>query len=215
MPEALNFTSLKEDLRGYIERGSVNDGTVYDQIPRLINQAERAIATKLKIQGFINVVVGELTVGTSVYPKPDRWRSTVSMNYGTGDDNNDRLPLWARSYEYCRKYWPNSDVTGTPKYYADYQYTHWLIAPTPQATYPWEIVYYEMPALLDDSNETNWLTDFSPNLLLYRSLLEIAPFLGSDDRIQTWRDFYNEQIESITEQDVKKIVDRNSTRQGA
>lgn len=212
MPESQNFTSLKEDIRRYIERGSPNDPTVFSQIPRLINQAERAIATQLKVQGFNQVVTATLTAGTSVYPKPDRWRSTVSMNYGSGGDDNERRQLFTRAYEYCRKYWPNSSLKAAPKYYADYQFTHWLIAPTPDQDYPWEISYYEMPALLDASNETNWLTDFSPNMLLYRALLEAAPFLGEDSRIGTWQKFYDDQVNTVTQQDVKKIVDRNSVR---
>ena len=213
--EALNYSSLLSDVRSYIERGSAADTTVYAQLPRLINQAERAIATALKIQGFINVVTSELAIGTSVYPKPDRWRATVSMNYGTGSDKEHRRQLYSRSYEYCRAYWPNSQLQGAPKFYADYSYTHWLIVPTPQLKLPWEVLYYELPPLLGEDNETNWLTDFAPNLLLYRTLLECAPFLGSDDRVSTWQGFYNEQLSGISEQDVQRVVDRNSTRRGA
>jgi len=213
--EALNYSSLLEDVRRYIERGSAADSTVYAQLPRLINQAERAIATALKIQGFISVVTSELTIGTSVYDKPDRWRSTVSMSYAVGSATEQRKQLFTRSYEYCRAYWPNAALTGTPKFYADYDYNHWLIVPTPAIDLPWEIVYYEIPALLGDDNQTNWLTDFAPNLLLYRTLLECAPFLGSDDRIGTWQGFYTEQLSGISEQDVRRIVDRNSARTGA
>lgn len=213
--EALNYSSLLQDVRRYIERGSAADTSVYEQIPRLISQAERAIATALKIQGFINVVTSELAIGTSVYEKPDRWRSTISMSYAIGTTSEKRKQLFARSYEYVRAYWPDASLTGTPKFYADYDYNHWLIAPTPAIDLPWEIIYYELPALLGPDNETNWLTDFAPNLLLYRTLLECAPFLGSDERIATWQGFYTEQLSSISEQDVRRIVDRNSARTGA
>ncbi len=213
--ETLNYTALLTDVQRYIERGAAADVTVYEQIPRLINQAERAIATALKIQGFINVVTASLTAGTSVYDKPDRWRATVSMHYGSGETREVRKQLYTRSYEYCRAYWPDATQVGAPKYYADYDYNHWLIVPTPSITIPWEVVYYEMPPLLGEDNQTNWLTDFAPNLLLYRTLLECAPFLGSDDRINTWQGFYTEQLGSISDQDVKKIVDRNSVRRGA
>ena len=56
MPTAMTFNSLQDDLRGYLERGTAVDVTVYEQLPRLINLAERDIARALKIQGFINVV---------------------------------------------------------------------------------------------------------------------------------------------------------------
>jgi hypothetical protein len=212
MPTAMTFTSLQEDVRRYLERGYVDDTTVYEQLPRLVNLAERAIATELKFQGFINVVVTSLVQGTSVYDKPDRWRQTVSLNFGTGDTNNSRTPLYARSYEYCRYYWPDSTQQAVPLFYADYDYQHWLVVPTPAANYPMEVVYFQQPPLLDDTNETNWLTDYAPNALLYRTLLEATPFLKNDQRIPTWQAMYSQQMQTINTQDLQKIVDRAATR---
>src|SRR5688572_19810740 len=103
----MTFDSLKEDMRRYLERGQPADTSVYEQIPSLINLAERDIARKLKIQGFINVVTSTLVAGVSTYAKPDRWRRTVSMEYGAGVSGNTRESLYARSYEYCRRYWPD------------------------------------------------------------------------------------------------------------
>jgi hypothetical protein len=212
MATALTFSSLQVDMRRYLERGALVDTTVYEQLPRLINLAERAIAQEMKFQGFINVVVTTLVQGTSVYQKPDRWRATVSMNFGTGDDSNTRQPLFARSYEYARDYNPDSTTEALPLFYADYDYEHWLISPTPDANYPWEIIYYQQPPLLDDTNQTNWLTDYAPNALLYRALLEATPFLKNDDRIPVWQAMYGQSMQAINVQDLQKIVDRATTR---
>lgn len=223
MATGMTFDSLIASLQAYLERGYPTDTTVFGQLPSLINLAERAIATKLKIQGFLKNVVsvppsGGLSTGVSVYPKPNRWRETVSMNYGTGTNNNTRNTLFSRSYEYCRNYWPDASVTDTeqpPLFYADYNYDFWLIVPTPPANYPWEINYYEQPPLLDSDNQTNWLTNFAPNLLLYRTLLECTPFLKNDDRIPTWQTMYQEQLADIDMQDLQKVVDRESVRSKA
>ena len=220
MPTSMTYTSLFADLQNYLERGTPSDTIVINQIPRLINLAERAIANKLKIQGFLTPVISTIVAGTSVYAKPNGWRSTVSMNYGAGTDQNFRTPLLPRSYEYCRAYWPDSDVidanlVNVPKFYADYEYNHWLIVPTPAINYPWEVNYYQQPPLLDNSNQTNWLTDFAPNLLLYRALLEATPFLKNDERLQTWQAMYQEQLDSIDMQDMQKIADREAVRSKA
>jgi hypothetical protein len=212
MATAMTFNSLQEDLRRYLERGALVDTEVYEQLPRLINLAERAIAQELKFQGFINVAVSTLVQGVSVYQKPDRWRQTISMNYGTGEEQNSRTPIFARSYEYSRAYWPDSDAESAPLFYSDYDYTHWLITPTPDDDYPWEILYYQQPPLLDDSTQTNWLTDYAPNALLYRSLLEATPFLKNDERIPTWSALYGQQMQALNTQDLQKIVDRAATR---
>lgn len=217
MATTTTFTTLQEDVRRYLERGSTYsaDPVVYEQLPRLINLAERRIARELKVQGFINVVSGNFTPNQSVYNKPDRWRDTVSINIGTGVGNNTRTPVFTRSYEYVRSYWPNETETGTPKFYADYDYGHWLFAPTPDTAYPFEIVYYELPQLLDDEHQTNWLTEYAPQLLLYATLLEATPFLKNDDRIPVWQQMYDRAAAMLNGEDLSKVLDRAAVRKEA
>ncbi len=217
MATTTTFTTLQQDVRRYLERGATyaTDPVVYEQLPRLINLAERRIARELKVQGFINVVTGTLVPNQSVYQKPDRWRDTVSINVGTGVDNNTRQPVFPRSYEYVRSYWPNETETGTPTFYADYNYTNWLIVPTPDAAYPFEILYYELPVLLDDENQTNWLTEYAPQLLLYATLLEATPFLKNDERIQVWQSMYDRAAAMLNGEDLAKVLDRSAVRKEA
>jgi hypothetical protein len=211
MAYVTTFDSLKQDLRQYLERGFTeeDDPYVYEQLPRLINRAERRIARELKIQGFISAVATDFVTGVSVYSKPDRWRDTISVFV---DTDAGRVPVFTRSYEYCRNYWPDESQTGQPEFYADYDYSHWLIVPTPDTDYTAEILYYQLPPLLDDENQTNWLSAFAPNLLLYGALLEATPFLKNDDRIQTWQAFYDRAAQAINNEDLNKILDRDATR---
>ena len=46
MPTAMTYNSLLNDLRAYLERGATlaTDPTVYEQLPQLINMAERRLA---------------------------------------------------------------------------------------------------------------------------------------------------------------------------
>lgn len=214
MPIAMTYNSLLNDLRAYLERGATlaTDPTVYEMLPMLIGMAERRLARELKIQGTVNVVTSILVVGQSVYDKPDRWRETVSMFVGTGTGNNTRSEIYPRAYEYIRSYWPNPTTTGTPRFYADYDYSHWLIAPTPASALPMEILYYELPPLLDDTNQTNWFTEYAPNALLYATLLESAPFLKNDERIATWEGFYNRSVAALNGEDIRQISDRGIIR---
>jgi hypothetical protein len=217
MSTTMTYESLQQDVRRYLERGATlaSDAVVYEQIPRLINLAERRIARELKIQGFINVVTGTLATGQSVYPKPDRWRDTVSVNIGTGSTMNNRQFLYTRDYEYLRSYWPNALDTDQPVFYSDYDYSHWLIAPTPDQDYPFEILYYELPPLLDDSVQTNWITEYAPQLLLYGTLVEATPFLKNDERIQVWQSMYDRAAAMLNGEDLGKILDRSAVRKEA
>lgn len=215
MPTAMTFTSLKDDARAYLERGSISDETVYNQLDKLVNLAERRLAREVKIFGTIVAVTSNFVAGDSVYAKPDRWRETVSMSVGTGTGNSTRKPIYPRGYEYVRSVWPDPDVTAEPRYYADYNYTHWLIAPTPDDAYPYEVVYHELPALLDDTNQTNWWTEYAPNALLYGTLLEATPFMKNDERIAVWEGFYNRAIAALNGEDERQIIDRTIVRREA
>lgn len=216
MAEAMTFTSLQGDLKRYLERGYPGDTAVLEQIPRLITLAERSLARAVKVQGFLVPVTSAMSAGVGVYAKPNRWRDTVSMNFGVGATDivvgNKRKFILPRSYEYCRNYWPDSDERGTPKFYADYDFNHWLIVPTPIAAYPWEIQYYQLPPLLGEDNETNWLTDYAPNALLYRCLIEATPFLKNDERIQTWKGLYDAEMATLDVEDLQNIANRASVR---
>lgn len=215
MPASVTFTSLQSDIRNYLERGGSTDPIVFEQIPRLITLAERRIARELKIQGFLAVVNTTMQSGVSVYPKPDRWRDTVSINIGTGTNNNTRKQIYARSYEYIREYWPDETEEATPEFYADYNYSNWVFAPTPDADYPMEVLYYELPPLLDEATQTNWLTEYAPNLLLYASLVEATPFVKDDQRVQLWQTYYDRALAALNGEDLQKIVDRSVIRREA
>ncbi len=59
------------------------------------------------------------------------------------------------------------------------------LAPTPDSNYTVEMVYRQnIPALA--SNSTNWLLTLAPDLYLYGALLESAPYIKEDERIQVW-----------------------------
>ena len=213
----MTFTTLKQDVQRYLERGDTlaSDPIVFEQIPRLINLAERRIARELKIQGFINVVTAQLAAGNPVIAKPDRWRDTVSVFIGTGASNNSRSALYTRSYDYLRSYWPDATQTGEPLFYSDYDYNHWLVAPTPDEDYPIEILYYQLPALLTEEAQTNWLTENAPEILLYATLLEATPFLKNDERIPVWQNMYDRAAAMLNGEDLAKILDRSAVRKEA
>ena len=214
MATAMTYSSLLNDLRNYLERGATlaTDPSVYLQLPSLIGLAERRLARELKIQGTVTVVSSTMTTGEPTYPKPDRWRETVSIRVGTGTGYNVTQEVYPRAYEYMRQYWPNQTLTGTPRFYADYDYSHWFFAPTPNAPFPYELIYYELPPLLGDDVQTNWFTEYAPNALLYASLMEAAPFLKNEEIIPIWQGFYDRAVAALNGEDIRQIADRGIIR---
>jgi hypothetical protein len=106
-------------------------------------------------------------------------------------------------------------VQDEPKFYAKYSDEYMLISPTPDAAYPFEMIYYAKPTLLDEDNQTNWITENWPQLLLYATLREVAPFMKEEERMGVWESMYGKLLQSISGDDLKKVVDRSATRQEA
>jgi hypothetical protein len=60
------------------------------------------------------------------------------------------------------------------------------LAPTPDSNYVLEMKYRATIPALTASNTTNWLLTLAPDIYLYGTLLESAPYIKEDARIQTW-----------------------------
>jgi len=200
----MTYDSLVDDVATYLER---TDTATLDKIPQFIMFAEQIIASELKFLGNLTVADSTMVANNPVLDKPARWRKTVSMNVVV---DGERMPILLRKYEYLREYWPNETQTGTPAYYCDYDYTHWLVAPTPASAYTFQVLYYERNQPLDSSNQSNWFTQYAPQALLYGSLLQAMPFLKNDERIPVWQSMYDKSIALLKQEDLLRVGDRQS-----
>ena len=200
----MTYDSLTENIQSYLER---TDTATLEKIPLFIMLAEQVIASEIKFLGNLTVNTSNMVTGQFVIDKPVRWHKTVSMNVVV---NGVRNPILLRKYEYLREYWPDQTQTGQPLYYADYDYTHWLVAPTPDAAYSFEVLYYERVQPLDSTNQTNWFTIYAPQALLYGSLLQAMPFLKNDERTPMWQAQYAAIMQTLKAEDVSRIADRQA-----
>jgi hypothetical protein len=204
MAAVMTYTSLAADIESYLER---TDTATVSKIPTFIMLAEQVIASQIKFLGNLTVNESTLVQGDPVIAKPARWHKTVSMNVTV---DGVKSPVFLRKYEYLREYWPEATNEDIPLYYADYDYTHWLIAPTPADAYTFEVLYYERVQPLDVSNQTNWFTEYAPQALLYGSLLQAMPFLKNDERMPMWRAEYDLIINTLKTEDLQRIGDRQA-----
>lgn len=200
----MTYDSLVADVEAYLER---TDAATISKIPTFVMLAEQQIATQIKFLGNLTVNESTMTASDPVIAKPARWHKTVSFNITVG---GVRQPVLLRKYEYIREYWPDASLTGVPKFYCDYDYDHWLIGPTPNSAYTFEVLYYERVQPLDSSNQSNWFTQYAPQALLYGSLLQAMPFLKNDERISMWRTEYDIAMSSLKSEDTLRIADRQA-----
>jgi hypothetical protein len=199
----MTYDSLNTTVLQYLER---SDPAVVEAIPTFITLAEFEIAQQIKTLGQLQVVESTMNAGDPTIAKPARWRKTVSMSIVK---NGQRLPVLLRKYEYLKTYAPNATTTSTPLYYADYDYEHWLVAPTPDAAYVFEVLYYERISPLSSENQTNWITQNAPNAMLFGTLLQAMPFLKNDSR-QIFQQKYDQALAALKTEDVTRLGDRQT-----
>jgi len=203
----MTYDSLVENIQSYLER---TDTATLEKIPLFIMLAEQIIASQIKFLGNMTVNTSTMVTGENIIAKPARWHKTVSLNVTVA---GSRQPVFNRRYEYLREYWPNPTTTEVPKFYCDYDYTHWMIAPTPNANYAFEVLYYERVQPLDSSNQTNWFTQYAPQALLYGALLQAMPFLKNYDLVPSWQAQYKLIMDTLMAEDKLRIADRQAVAQ--
>lgn len=199
----LTYDSLTSSVLQYLER---SDTAVIEAIPTFITLCEFEIAQQIKTLGQQQVVNSTMNVNNAIIPKPARWRKTVSINV-TGSSGTPS-PVYLRKYEYLLNY-NTGGTTGLPLYYSDYDYDHWLVSPTPDDDYPFQVLFYERLAPLSSTNQTNWLTQNAPNAMLYGTLLQAMPFLKNDQRT-IFQQKYQEAMTVLKAEDQLRIADRQS-----
>jgi hypothetical protein len=203
----LTYDSLTTLVLQYLER---DDAAVVAFIPTAITMAEFEIAQEIKTLGQMVVVDAAMQANNPVIAKPARWRKTVSMTLTTA---TGKQPIFLRKLEYLNGYWPNVTATGTPLYYADYDFDHWFIAPTPDQAYAFEALCYTRLQPLASDNQTNWLTQNAPNAMLFGTLKQTAPFLKDDARLQMWAQLFTEAMTALKTEDALRIGDRQTVAQ--
>lgn len=197
------FNKLVEVIKSYSER---NDQPFLDQIPGFITLAENRLATQMKQQGFQAVVRGTFDPGYTL-KKPAFWRETISFSYLV---NGEWKPLFLRSLEYLKEYWPIASATSAPAYYADYNVSNFYIAPTPPQGYDFELVYYARLDPLTESHQENWLTLNAPQALVYACLLESALWRKNATEQGKWQQQYAEAMQTLLAENRERLADRNS-----
>lgn len=102
------------------------------------------------------------------------------------------------------------DVPAQPRFYT-FTGNEIELFPVPDAAYTIELVYRQyLPALA--ANSTNWLLSLAPDIYLYGALLESAPYLKKDARLQTWATLYAAAVKDLNDLETSENFNAGSLR---
>jgi hypothetical protein len=198
----MTYDSLFAQILNYTER---TDQEFIDTVPTIIALAESSIAAALKTYLQLTVVETTLTANQSVLNKPARWKKTVSMK-------TNGNPIKIRGQDYVA-YFQSESTNAQPLYYAEYDYNNWAFAPIPDQSYPVEIIYYSEIQPLDSQNQQNLFTRETPQLMLYACMYHAMTYLKALDKIDSWKSYYNDELQAVKKEDNSRRLDRNVTVQ--
>jgi hypothetical protein len=178
-----DYTSLQTAVTEYLARDQ--DTTLIARIPTFIQLAEAKFNRELYVRQMETRATALVNTSSSEpefisLPADFQSMRRVRLSSVSGKPHLD-FKSGTQLDEYRTM---SGDVTGQPLFFTIFG-SEIELAPTPDAAYTIEMVYRQsIPALAD--NSTNWLLTLAPDLYLYGALLESAPYIKEDGRIQTW-----------------------------
>ena len=180
------YTDLKTSIASWLNRDDLTS-----VIPDFISLAEAGINRDLRHYKMIERA--DATLNSRYVQMPADWMETVRFSITSGDTY--RLELVSRDdmLEYRQK---TADTSGRPRFYANIGDTI-EVFPTPDADYTMQLQYYAKTPALSDSNASNWLLLDAPDVYLYGTLIQSAPYLQDDARTQTWAALYAAALQSL------------------
>ena len=182
----ISAVTLKTMIKNYTE---VDDTVLTDAIlENIILNAQQRIMYDVPIDADRKQQSASLIVGQQTYNCPAGCLFIRGIQVYTATDGTitgDNTWLLKRDQTFLNEYKPDNTSKGTPKYYAmfggatglsDTTSGKFMIAPTPDATYAFQIHFNIVQSILEGSG-TNFISLNFPQGLLYCCLAETYGFL--------------------------------------
>jgi len=185
------LSTLKTAIQDYSESTETSFVT---NLPNFIKTTEERILKSVQLDDFIKNVTGTATASSPYLGSPSDYLSSFSLAVIDSSSNYNYLQLKHPSF--IRDFTPASSTTGLPKYYAEFDENTFILAPTPDTTYTFELHYFFRPSSLTSAGDsgTTWLSDNAPNALLYGSLTEAMVYLKNYESLPIYEQRFQEAI---------------------
>lgn len=170
----MNYTQLYDAVVATTEN---NDPTFLDNIPVMVNNAEKRIYQAVKIPALRKNDTSTIPSGVPYIALPPDylapWEVAIIID-------GVYKYLLLKDVSFLREMFPRPSDTGTPRFYAQFDADSFLIAPTPATSASVELHYFYYPESIVTA-ATTWIGDNFENVLLYGTLVEAAVFMKSEE----------------------------------
>ena len=200
----MNYTELFETIKGYVENDfpntswtdSAGTGTVTltssEQINAFIKQAEQRIFNAVELLVSREAITGTLTASNKYLAVPADWLANFSFAVIDGSGRYEYLIN--KDVNFIRASYPDPTYEALPVHYAFFNESEFLLGPTPDSNYSYELHYYRYPVSIVTAG-TSWLGDNFDTVLLYGCLLEAYTFMkGEADVLAQYQKRFDEAL---------------------
>ncbi len=184
-----NFTELKTEIGNFLNRDDLTN-----VIPTFVRLAEAKM--NRDIRHWRMETRKTALLDNQFTALPIDFLSPVRMTLNTAETKVLEL---AGTNEISKLRAEAGNATGEPAYYAMIDGSI-EVFPSPDADYTIEMLYYEAIEGLSNSITTNWILTYYPDVYLYASLLQSAPYLMEDNRIPVWGAYYTSALETLNQE---------------
>ncbi len=178
-----SYATLQTAIADYLAR---DDLTTF--IPNFVQNCENKLYRSLNLRNEETALNVAISSGVAAVPSDFK-----ALKFAYYDATPVSLLRWVGVEELYNDYCDRSE-TGTPLVISR-EGSNFAFGPV-AADGTLKGIYYAKPTALRTAS-TNWYTSNAPEVLLYGSLLEAAPFIHGDERIPTWSQLYNDAVATL------------------
>ena len=181
-----SYSALKSSLADWLNRDDLTS-----VIPDFISLAEAQLERRLPVQKMVKRATA--TIDTPFSALPSDFLSAKSLILTSTVPVQPLEMLSQDEMDAKKVVYLN---TGKPQYFALVG-GQIEVLPQPDTGYTAELTYVATLAKLSDSNASNWVLERHPDVYLYGSLLQAAPYLRDDERVALWSPLYAQAIDDM------------------
>jgi len=192
---AITYSDFLTQVRNYTE---VDSNVLSDTIiGQFIRNTELNVAGSVDYDDTRKYATSSFTVSKRYLVTPSDFLIIRSLQvFSTTDQTGDRTFMEKRDTSFISEY-NGSGTTGLPKYYANWDESSIVVAPTPDQAYAVQLNYIISPPSFTSTNDT-YLSEYQQGLLLDGVLTEAFAYLkGPMDMYNLYKSKYNESIQNF------------------
>ena len=191
-----NYTELKSTVADWLNRTDLSA-----VIPSFITLAESYFNQEERLRNQKSIVRAIATFNAEYEALPGDYLEMLNLSNQTTVPFQKVQFLSLNQWDDYKRDFTTLQV---PKYYTIVGNQLQLL-PVPGASITAEMVYYSKIQSLSDSNTTNWLLTNHPEVYLYGTLIQAAPYLKDDDRVATWNALLEKSLDNIHQADDRAL----------